>query len=272
MEYNDTVSLGDGLVINEQSIGVASESQGFSGVDGILVLGPVNLTEDTLDEQPDQLIPTVTDTLFAQNRISSNLVAVSFQPTTTAEDTDGELSFGQVNPKKFIGDRDITYVPTTTVSPANEYWGIDQAILYGENQILKTTAGIIDTGLTMTLLATDAFEQYRQLTGTTVDPVTGLLKIMTSQVQKLQPLSFLIGDSVFMLSPDAQIWPRALNLDIGGRTDDIYLIIGDLGIPSDQALDFVNGMTFYERFFNFLHRSRYRQSAGWVRLHSSVDQ
>jgi len=45
MEYNDTVSLGDGLVINEQSIGVASESQGFSGVDGILVLGPVNLTE-----------------------------------------------------------------------------------------------------------------------------------------------------------------------------------------------------------------------------------
>ncbi|KAL4246323.1 peptidase A1 family protein [Abortiporus biennis] len=35
-EFTDTVSLGSGLSINSQSIGVASRSDGFDGVDGIL--------------------------------------------------------------------------------------------------------------------------------------------------------------------------------------------------------------------------------------------
>ncbi len=35
-EFTDTVALGSGLTIKAQSIGVASRSQGFDGVDGIL--------------------------------------------------------------------------------------------------------------------------------------------------------------------------------------------------------------------------------------------
>ena len=35
-EFTDTVSLGSGLTITKQSIGVASSSQGFAGVDGII--------------------------------------------------------------------------------------------------------------------------------------------------------------------------------------------------------------------------------------------
>ena len=35
-EYLDTVTLGVGLAITQQSIGVASRASGFSGVDGIL--------------------------------------------------------------------------------------------------------------------------------------------------------------------------------------------------------------------------------------------
>lgn len=35
-EFTDTVTLGNGLTIKSQSIGVASRSQGFDGVDGIL--------------------------------------------------------------------------------------------------------------------------------------------------------------------------------------------------------------------------------------------
>lgn len=35
-EFTDTVSLGGGLTITKQSIGVASQSEGFDGVDGIL--------------------------------------------------------------------------------------------------------------------------------------------------------------------------------------------------------------------------------------------
>ncbi len=35
-EYTDTVTLGSGLVIPHQSIGVASSASGFDGFDGIL--------------------------------------------------------------------------------------------------------------------------------------------------------------------------------------------------------------------------------------------
>ena len=52
----------------------------------------------------------------------------------------------------------VTYVeldsPATTTSPANEYWGINESIKYGSTTILSTTAGIVDTGTTLILLAT----------------------------------------------------------------------------------------------------------------------
>ena len=35
-EWTDTVKLGSGLTITQQSIGVAKNSSGFQGVDGIL--------------------------------------------------------------------------------------------------------------------------------------------------------------------------------------------------------------------------------------------
>ena len=46
-EYTDSVSFA-GLTVAKQSIGVASTSTGFSGVDGIFGVGPVDLTEDTV--------------------------------------------------------------------------------------------------------------------------------------------------------------------------------------------------------------------------------
>jgi cathepsin E len=52
------------------------------------------------------------------------------------------------------------------------------------------------------------------------------------------------------MTPNAQIWPRALNSAIGGVAGAIYLIVGDLGAPSGQGLDFVNGMVFLERFYS----------------------
>lgn len=47
-EYTDTVTLGDGLVIKDQSIGVASKAQGFSGVDGILGFADTSNSRYTL--------------------------------------------------------------------------------------------------------------------------------------------------------------------------------------------------------------------------------
>jgi hypothetical protein len=45
--------------------------------------------------------------------------------------------------------------PLTTTSPSNEFVGIDQTITYGTagTAILSETAGIVDTGTTLLLIA-----------------------------------------------------------------------------------------------------------------------
>ena len=40
-----------------------------------------------------------------------------------------------------------------------------------------------------------------------------------------------------------------LNTAIGGEEDGFYLIVSDLGSPSGEGFDFVNGLVFLERFF-----------------------
>ena len=41
-----------------------------------------------------------------------------------------------------------------------------------------------------------------------------------------------------------------LNNEIGGDADKIYLIVGDLGSPSGEGMDFVNGYVFLERYYH----------------------
>ena len=54
----------------------------------------------------------------------------------------------------------------------------------------------------------------------------------------------------YTLTANAQLWPRSLNTDIGGTTSRIYLIVNDLGSPSGEGLDFINGFGFLERFYS----------------------
>lgn len=87
---------------------------------------------------------------------------------------------------------------------------------------------LLDTGTTLVLLATEAFEAYQEATGATLDSATGLLAISSSQYAALGALDFSIGGSTFSLTPNAQIWPRSLNADIGGSEDVIYLVVADV--------------------------------------------
>ncbi|KAI0718143.1 aspartic peptidase domain-containing protein [Cerioporus squamosus] len=146
----------------------------------------------------------------------------------------------------------FAYRPITSASPASYYVGIDQTVTYGHSHklILDTTAGIVDTGTTLIMLATDAYNTYQNATGATVDDNTGLLKITNDQYANLKSLYFEIGDTRYELTANAQIWPRALNTAIGGQPDDILLIVGDLGSPSGEGLDFINGFAFLERFYH----------------------
>ena len=51
------------------------------------------------------------------------------------------------------------------------------------------------------------------------------------------------------------LWPKLtmrdcqLNTAIGGDEDSVYLITADLGSDSGEGLDFIDGMTFLERFY-----------------------
>jgi len=245
-EYTDTVTLGANLVIENQSIGVASSAQGFEGVDGILGVGPVDLTQGTVSNTPE--VPTVTDNLYAQGTISSDSIGIFYQPSSTADVTNGEITFGGTDNTKYTGD--VNFVPLTTTSPASNYWGINQSVSYGTgNTILQTTAGIVDTGTTLLLLATEAFQAYQKATGATQDQTTGLLTITQRQYNKLKSLYFNIGGVTYEFTPNAQIWPRALNSTLGGDEGQIYLIVSDLGSSFGTGLDFINGFGWLQRFY-----------------------
>ncbi|KAJ7239393.1 aspartic proteinase [Mycena haematopus] len=250
-EYTDQVTLASGLVIAKQSIGVAYESTGFTGFDGILGIGPVDLTKGTLTPGRSTLIPTVTDKLVSQGTIPASMMGIYFQPITSpdgADNANGSIAFGGTDPTRFT--KSISYTPITSTAPASDFWGIDQTVTYGSTTILSLTAGIVDTGTTLILLATDAFQNYKHETGAVEDRRTGLLRVTPAQFSRIQNLNFVIGDSTYSLTPNAQIWPRSLNSDIGGDADSIYLIVSDLGTPSGEGLDFINGYKFLERFYS----------------------
>lgn len=244
-EYTDTVTLSTRLVIAEQSIGVANLTEGFDGVDGILGVGPTDLTQGTVSNF--ETVPTVTDNLYNQGSIGTGALGIYFVPSADS-DSAGELTFGGHDNSKITSS--LTYVPLTTTSPASYYWGIDQSISYGRSTILSETAGIVDTGTTLVLIASDAFNAYQTATGAVMDETTGLLMITSSQYAQLETLTFKIGGKAYDLTPNAQIWPRSLNGDIGGSSSSIYLIVSDIGGESGSGLDFINGYTFLQRHYS----------------------
>jgi len=234
-------------VITKQSIGVASTSSGFSGVDGIVGIGPLDLTEDTVSGV--STVPTVSGNLVSQGVIASNILGIAFAPTTSESSANGEITWGGTDSSKFTGS--ISYTSLTSTSPASDYWGINQSITYGSSssEILPSTAGIVDTGTTLLLIASDAYSRYESATGGKTDSTTGLIKFTSSQFSSLQSLNFVIGGVTYEFTANAQIWPRALNTYIGGTSGSIYGIVGDLGSPSGEGLDFIDGQAFLERFY-----------------------
>ncbi|KZP01517.1 acid protease [Calocera viscosa TUFC12733] len=245
-EYTDQVDLGGGLVIANQSIGVASTDTGFQGVDGIIGIGPVDLTDSTVSS--GQPVPTVTDNLYSQGTISTEVIGIYYAPTTASGTANGELTFGGVDQSRITSD--VTYTPITSTSPASNYWGINQTISYAGTQILNS-AGIVDTGTTLVLIASDAFQAYQQaIPGSTVDQNSGLLEVPASQVQNLQSLVFNIGGTNFEFTGTDQLLDQSLNTQFGGTSNAYYSIVSDLGSSSGQGLDFINGYFFLERFYS----------------------
>ena len=70
-------------------------------------IGPKDLTIGSLFPHYDSAIWTVTDNLFRQGVMQKNVLAVSFDPTTS-DTVYGELTFGGTDSTKYTGD--ITHV------------------------------------------------------------------------------------------------------------------------------------------------------------------
>ncbi|KZP03447.1 acid protease, partial [Athelia psychrophila] len=246
--YNDTVTVAPGFTVTNMTIASATKTAGFKGVDGILGIGPVFLTLGS--DSTQGLLPTITDNLFAQGHIPANEIGIFFKPAQSSGGA-GELTWGGVDKTQVTGS--VNYVPITPTNPASNYWGIDQSLTYGNTTIFEKASGIVDTGTTLILLATNHFVKYQQSLGVgavSVDKATGLIKLSAAQYAKLKPLNFKIGQHTYTLSPNAQIFPRSLTESIGGVKGSIYLVVGDMGASSGQGMDFINGYAFLERFYS----------------------
>ncbi|KAL1710918.1 aspartic peptidase domain-containing protein [Schizophyllum commune] len=247
-EFIDRVTLSKQLVIDKQSIGVAEISNGIAPFDGILGVGPIDLTAGSLLLNRTEEIPTVTDNLYSQGTIARPALGVYFAPAAS-DSPGGALTFGGADSSLYTGQ--LQKFPKTTTSPASAYWGYDQSVTYGGKQILAKTAGIADTGTTLIYLPTDAYRAYTASTGAVEDQQTGLLRVTAEQFENMQSLTFTVSGEDFALIPDAQLWPRSRNAEIGGTPGGYYLIVANIGSNSGQGLDFINGYAFLERYYSY---------------------
>ncbi|KAJ3799690.1 acid protease [Lentinula aff. detonsa] len=262
-ETGETVNIVPGLAVENQSLGEAIESEGFDGVDGIMGFGPVGLTEGTLLFDPEATIPTVMDNLFAQGSIPNETLGVFLAPTTEEDPVNGELSFGGI-------DTSLATGPMSFFQSTLPFWAISQSVIFGSTTIMNTTTCVVDTGTTLVMLPDDTVTAYQDLTGATLDSSTGLLSITEAQLESLQTLSFvgtdINGDTQhFDLTPNAQLFPRAFNTEIGGSADGIFLIVASSGSTAASSVGCIMGQTFLQRTYSaFVTPSGNASGAGTV--------
>ncbi|KZT12610.1 acid protease [Laetiporus sulphureus 93-53] len=249
-EYLDQVTIALGFVIKNQSIGDALEYADFEGVDGIIGVGPVDLTLDTLYPDVNAEILTVMNNAYEQGLISKQILGVSFAPADSYSDTNGALTFGGIDSSLYTGK--ITYTPVTTTYPSNYYWGINVTrATYGDAAVIPySDAGIVDTGTTLIYIADDFYSTYQNaIPGAYYDDNTGLIVIPESSVASMQDFDFEIGGTTFTLDAEAQLLPRDQNVAWGAEPGLQYGYIGPIGSPSGEGLDFIIGQKFMERYY-----------------------
>ena len=55
-------------------------------------------------------VPTVTDNAFTEGLIPAHMFGISLEPTTTLNNTNGELTLGGMDTSKFTGPLNFVYV------------------------------------------------------------------------------------------------------------------------------------------------------------------
>ncbi|KAF7980973.1 hypothetical protein HWV62_35772 [Athelia sp. TMB] len=240
-EYTDSVTIGSATV-NAQSIGVASTSSGFTGVDGIVGFGPVDLTLLTVSGA--LTVPTFLDNLKSQGTISNEILGVYFAPEfgSDSDDANGELTFGGVDSSKYTGS--LTYTPKSSAGSVGPYWGIEASISFGGKSLGSGLPAIVDTGTTLIYIPSSAYNSFLSVGGGTTDIFSGLAKFDTKPTQTF---SFTIGGKDFDLTPDQYLVPTAQYDNLGLSGSASYSYIGDGG---SKDVDFTIGQKFLENYYS----------------------
>ncbi|KAF8143521.1 putative cathepsin E [Mycena galopus ATCC 62051] len=244
-EYTDTVVIG-GLTVTNQSIGDGTRSSGFSGVDGIIGFGPVDLTEGTVSGS--STVPTVMDNLYSQGTISTEVLGISFAPDPSSGSepiVNGELTLGGTDSTKFTGA--ITYVPRTSVSPYSLYWGITvSSITYNGKSIGGPYNSVVDTGTTLVIIPTTAYNAFLSASGGKTDASTGFSSWTTLPTNDL---TFTIGGIPFTLTPSQYTIPTAQYAFWGLRSGKYYGWIYNGGAVNAN-INFIIGQKFLENYYS----------------------
>ncbi|KAM0154849.1 hypothetical protein ACHAQE_002517 [Botrytis cinerea] len=241
-EYTDTVSFG-GLTVKAQSIGAATSASGFSGVDGILGVGPVDLTQGTVSGL--NTVPTFLDNLKSQGSITSEVLGVYFKPESGSDDNDtnGELTLGGVDTTKYTGT--LTYFPKATSGDASYYWGISIAgFTYGSTSLATSASGIVDTGTTLIYIPTSAYNKFLSAAGGRTDSSSGLAVFTTKPTSNF---GIKFGSTTYTLTPAQYLVPTAQYSEFGLSSGKYYAWINDGGA---SGVNTIIGQKFLEQYYS----------------------
>lgn len=241
-EYTDEVSFG-GLAVSSQSIGAATSASGFSGVDGIIGFGPVDLTEDTVSNT--NTVPTFMNNLYSQGSISTEVLGVSFRPETGSDtdDTNGELTLGGTDSSKYSGS--ITYFSQLTTGDAAYYWGISIAkFTYGSTTLSSSASGIVDTGTTLIYIPTKAYDEFLNAADGETDNSSGLASFST---EPTSDFGITFGSTTYTLTPSQYLIPSDQYSYYGLDSGKYYSWISDGG---SSGVDTIIGQKFLENYYS----------------------
>jgi cathepsin E len=182
------------------------------------------------------------------------------------------------------------YSNLTKTVPASLYFGVDASFRYGNETILNTSPGFIDTGTTLIGLKTSmllhnsskicvlsialtlgAYDRYTKATGAVYDNTTQLLRIPSAHYNNLQSLFFTVDGNTYELNANAQILPRTANTLFGGDADHLYLVVFDLGTELSSEISFVAGMTFLQRYYSVFDNDYPRVGFAKTRFTNATD-
>lgn len=213
-EYVDKISFG-GVSFN-QNIGVAVESEGIpEGVDGLMAVGPTNLSIGTLMPNEKQHVPAILDNLIKEHMVDDAVMTINGT----------SITFGAAS-----GDN-LQYTPVTTNSPASNFWGLDLSFGLGDTPLSRKVSGIIDHGSTLNMLPASAFRKFIEESGAKRDTATGLPVL--DSCDELGPLVLDMGSAKISIPAEQYRWPADKYDLIQGKPGLCYLALG--ATASDES-------------------------------------